>query len=160
MQIDRRDFLKYSIWGLGLLAGASLFVPGAGYFLSPAWKEMTEDWILLGDADKIPVGEPTKLEFVQRRKDGWMTVEKKRSAWILTQDGKSFTAFDPHCTHLGCPYRWDVSKQEFLCPCHNAVFGINGNVISGPPPRPLDRYATRMEDGKLWLLPVLEKEKT
>ena len=152
----RRDFLKYSIWGLGLLAGASVFLPSATYFLSPAWQKKSEDWMLLGDADKIPIGTPTKVEFIQRRKDGWMTVEKKRSTWILTKDGKNFTAFDPHCTHLGCPYRWNESKKEFVCPCHNGVFSMDGQVLSGPPPRPLDQYEVKLEKGKLWVLTTIK----
>lgn len=151
--MDRRDFLHTSIRGMGILIGASLCVPAATYFLSPAWEKREEDWILLGDTSKIPVGKPTNVAFVQRRKDGWMTVEEKRSAWVTTKDGKEFSVFDPHCTHLGCPYRWDEAKEEFLCPCHNAVFSLEGEVLSGPPPRPLDRYEAKVEGGKLWMLP-------
>lgn len=156
-KITRREFLEYSIWGLGCLIGAALLVPAAGYFLSPAWKKQEEDWILLGETGKITPGKPSKVEFVQRKKDGWMTIEEKRSAWVVTKDGKDFTVFDPHCTHLGCPYRWDDAKGEFLCPCHNAVFNLEGKVVSGPPPRPLDQYQAKVEAGKLWVLPTLQK---
>lgn len=155
--MNRRQFLHTSIWGIGLLVGASLFLPAATYFLSPAWKKEVEDWIFLGNSEKIPSGKPTKVEFIQRRKDGWMTIEEKRSAWVITKNGKEFTVFDPHCTHLGCPYRWDAAKEEFLCPCHNAVFNVEGQVISGPPPRPLDRYAVKVEAGKLWILPTVKE---
>lgn len=155
--MDRRDFLHYSIGGLGLLMGASLLVPALTYFLSPAWKKKEEDWVFLGEAGKMPLGKPAKVEFVQRRKDGWMTIEEKKSAWVVSKDGKTFSVFDPHCTHLGCPYRWDDVKQEFLCPCHNAVFSMEGEVVSGPPPRPLDRYDVKVEAGKLWALPILRK---
>lgn len=155
--MDRREFLNASILGLSLLIGASLFIPGATYFLSPAWKKEDEDWIFLGNAEKIPSGKPTKVEFIQRRKDGWMTIEEKRSAWVVTKNQKEFTVFDPHCTHLGCPYRWDEAKGEFLCPCHNAVFNMEGEVLSGPPPRPLDRYEVKMEAGKLWILPTIKE---
>ena len=157
--INRREFLGYSIVGLGFIAGASVFVPAATYFISPIWKKNPEEWVLLGETQKIPVGKPVKVEFLQRRKDGWMTVEEKQSAWVLTKEGSEFTVFDPRCTHLGCPYRWDESKKQFLCPCHTAVFDVDGKVISGPPPRPLDRFATKVEDGKLWVLPAFEKEK-
>ena len=114
---------------------------------------------MLGEAGVIPVGTPTKIEFMKRSKDGWMTVEEKRAAWILTKDGKTFTAFDPHCTHLGCPYRWDDAKKHFACPCHSAVFDPEGNVISGPPPRPLDQFATKVEGGKLLILPATKGAK-
>ncbi|OGQ05805.1 MAG: hypothetical protein A2W61_05580 [Deltaproteobacteria bacterium RIFCSPLOWO2_01_44_7] len=158
MTMDRRKFLELAIYGLGSVVGISLLAPIATYFLSPAWKKHIEDWVLLGETKKIPVGKPTKIEFIQRRKDGWMTVEEKRTAWVLTRDGKEFTVFDPRCTHLGCPYRWDEAKEKFLCPCHAAVFDVDGQVISGPPPRPLDRYDVKVEAGKLWMLPTLKEK--
>lgn len=155
--MNRREFLNYGILGLGGLITLSILTPAATYFLSPAWKKGEEDWIFLGETDKIPVDTPTKVEFVQRRKDGWMTVEEKRSTWVVTKDGKEFSVFDPTCTHLGCPYNWNVSKQEFVCPCHNGVFSMEGKVLAGPPPRPLDRYPNRVENGKLWILPAVQK---
>lgn len=158
--MSRRDFLKVCIWGGSAAVATALIIPSAGYFLSPAWKEVPEEWIPIGEAGAIPLGKPMQVEFVDRRKDGWMTVEKKQSAWILTRDGKNFVAFDPYCTHLGCPYRWDEKKEQFLCPCHAAVFDLDGNVISGPPPRPLDQYAVRTENGKLWVKPVVLKKES
>lgn len=155
--MKRREFLHHSISGLGLLIGASLFAPALTYFFSPAWKREPENWVFLGDVGKIPVGKPSKVEFVERRKDGWMTIEEKKSAWVVSKDGKEFTIFDPHCTHLGCPYRFDEGRQEFLCPCHNAVFDMEGKVISGPPPRPLDRYEVKISAGKLWVLPTIKR---
>ena len=32
------------------------------------------------------------------------------------------------------------SDQVYLCPCHDAIFGKQGEVLDGPPPRALDRY--------------------
>ena len=46
-------------------------------------------------------------------------------------------------------YHWEDGKNEFLCPCHNSLFAIDGKVISGPAPRPLDRYETKVEGNKL-----------
>jgi Rieske Fe-S protein len=42
----------------------------------------------------------------------------------------------------------------YICPCHNGHFSIDGEVISGPPPRPLDVYATKIEDGLLYINPI------
>ena len=55
----------------------------------------------------------------------------------------SVVAFGPQCTHLGCAYHWEEGKNEFLCPCHSSLFSIDGKVLSGPAPRPLDRYETQ-----------------
>ncbi len=150
---SRRDFLKKSIFLLGGLMAVGVAVPGGTYFLSPLWRKGEEGWLELGEISKILPGEPVKVDYAQRRRDGWATIEEKSSAWVVTDDGKKFTVFDPHCTHLGCPYHWDTAKKKFLCPCHNATFGMDGQVISGPPPRPLDQFTTKVVGGKLLIKP-------
>ena len=86
-------------------------------------------------------------------------VGEKAFWYEFTKDGKAFDIFNPSCTHLGCPYNWNENKREFFCPCHNGVFSMEGEVLSGPPPRPLDRYPNRIENGKLWVFPTTKKEK-
>jgi len=58
-------------------------------------------------------------------------------------------AFGQQCTHLGCAHHWDDAKSQFVCPCHNSLFAIDGTVAYGPAPRPLDRYETKLEGSKL-----------
>lgn len=58
------------------------------------------------------------------------------------------------CAHLGCPVRWIVSEGEgeFRCPCHGGVYNINGDYVSGPPPRGLYSYTHEVrEDGNLYV---------
>jgi Rieske Fe-S protein len=45
--------------------------------------------------------------------------------------------------------RWIADQEVFLSPCHNGVFDREGKVISGPPPRPLDRYEVKIENNQL-----------
>ena len=40
-------------------------------------------------------------------------------------------------------------RQRFICPCHGGVYGFNGEVVGGPPVRPLDRFYTRMRNGQV-----------
>jgi menaquinol-cytochrome c reductase iron-sulfur subunit len=39
--------------------------------------------------------------------------------------------------------------ELFLCPCHGGVYYNDGAVAAGPPPLPLHRYATRIENGEV-----------
>ena len=94
-----------------------------------------------------------KVEFTVRKRDAWTTVERRASAWVLTADRRQFIVYDPKCTHLGCPYRWDPGRKHLLCPCHNAVFDVDGRIVSGPPPRPLDRYPVKVVGRRLLVLP-------
>jgi menaquinol-cytochrome c reductase iron-sulfur subunit len=146
---SRREFLKRSIFALGGLIALGLALPSSIYVLSPLWKRSDEEWVEIAEAAQIPKGEPTKVDYIRRKKDGWVTIEERASVWVVTADGVEFTVFDPRCTHLGCPYRFDEAKKQFLCPCHTAVFNVDGRVISGPPPRPLDRLPAKVVGGRL-----------
>ena len=55
----------------------------------------------------------------------------------------------PICPHLGCSIPWNEAKQEFICPCHVAVFAMDGTKISGPAPRSMDALDSKVEDGML-----------
>lgn len=151
-EISRRSFLERCIFFLGASIGAVLGGSGLAYFVSPAFRKKEEDWVDIGPVQDIPKGSPKKVEFVERKRDAWATTERRSSAWVLTSNGKDFIVFDPRCTHLGCPYRWDDMKKQFLCPCHTAVFDPDGRVVSGPPPRPLDRYQAKVAGGRLMIL--------
>jgi cytochrome b6-f complex iron-sulfur subunit len=58
---------------------------------------------------------------------------------IHTQDGK-LLAFSATCTHLTCTVTYETDTTTLFCPCHNGRFDMAGNVISGPPPSPLESY--------------------
>ena len=151
--MSRRRFLAWATAALGALAALALGGAGAGYFLSPAFQKKDEDWVDIGPAKAVKIGGPVKLEFVARKRDAWTTAESRSSAWALTADGENFTVFDPRCTHLGCPYRWDEGRRQFLCPCHAGIFAVDGQVVGGPPPRALDRYPAKVVGGRLLILP-------
>jgi Rieske Fe-S protein len=69
----------------------------------------------------------------------------------VVRDGKTLRALSTVCPHLGCRTRWEGAEQRFFCPCHNAAFDKEGQVLSGPPPRPLDRYDLEIVAGVVYL---------
>ena len=64
---------------------------------------------------------------------------------IINTRDKGFFAFSKVCTHLGCLVKYDKERQLFICPCHAGIFDLEGNVVSGPPPRPLQKFAVRVD---------------
>lgn len=133
--------------------GAALAVPAAIYLLFPPRVPKEAQWVDAGDVSGIPVGTPEELSFQRTRVDGWKVTSEKATAWVVRKPDNEVIAFMPQCTHLGCAYHWDDAKHIFICPCHTSAFSIDGKVLAGPAPRPLDRYLVKLEDNKLQIGP-------
>jgi menaquinol-cytochrome c reductase iron-sulfur subunit len=148
---SRRDFMKVVIVGLGGLIGLAYAIPAIAYVLGPALQKAASEWILLGSVNKVEPNTPTLFKTTIQTQTGWITTEEEFSAYVLTEDGQSYVVLSNICTHLGCRVRWITEKNNYYCPCHNGVFARDGKVVSGPPPRPLDRFENKVENGVLYV---------
>ena len=147
----RRTFYVAAIYGIWGLISAALAVPALIYLLVPPRLRRQGEWVEAGDLAALPMGTPVEVAFRRMRVDGWKVSSEKDTAWVLKTASNQVVAYGPQCTHLGCAYHWDGGKNEFVCPCHNSVFSIDGRVLGGPAPRPLDRYQTKIDGKKLLL---------
>jgi menaquinol-cytochrome c reductase iron-sulfur subunit len=157
--VTRRNFYVGAIYGLGAAIAAALGLPAAIYLLLPPKVRVASQWVEIGDVTSLAPDSPTEMTFRSNRVDGWKVTSEKTTAWVVKQADNSVVAFGPQCTHLGCAYHWDEGKTEFICPCHNSLFSIDGKVTSGPAPRPLDRYETRIDGKKLLIGRLIAVEK-
>ena len=157
-EITRRSFYVGAIYGLWATIAATLSLPALVYLFLPPKVRQAEEWVEVADLTKLPANMPSEVMFRRNRVDGWKVLSEKSTAWVVKQADNSVVAFGPQCTHLGCAYHWEEGKNEFLCPCHSSLFGIDGKVISGPAPRPLDRYDTKLQGNKLLLGELREAE--
>jgi len=152
-QFTRRDFMALTTWGISGFIGLGLGIPAAIYVTSPARKsDQKQDWIRLGSISKVELNTPTLFKTIIKQQTGWIVNEQEISVYVLTENGRDFVAMSNICTHLGCRVRWIAEQEQFFCPCHNAAFGKSGDVASGPPPRPLDRYEVKIEDDQIFIL--------
>jgi menaquinol-cytochrome c reductase iron-sulfur subunit len=147
----RRRFYLGMIYGLwGIISGA-LALPAFVYLFLPPRARHEDEWVEAGDISKLDPKSPLELVFRRTRVDGWKIISEKTTAWVAKLADGKVVAYGPQCTHLGCAYHWDDGKSEFICPCHSTIFSIDGKVVAGPAPRPLDRFETRVEGNKLKL---------
>ncbi len=152
-KITRRKFMSLVTGAITALIGLGLGIPAIAYIIGPALKkEESQDWIRLGSTSKVELGLPTLFKTKIQRQTGWIVNEKEISVYVLSENGREFVAMSNICTHLGCRIRWIADREEFFCPCHNGVFDKDGQIVSGPVPRPLDRFDTKVEDGQLFIL--------
>jgi Rieske Fe-S protein len=149
-ELDRRRFLTKATLAIGAALAAGWTVPAAAYVLGPARRSDTaEQWVALGAANKVQPGAPTLFKATITRSTGWVSTDEEVAVYVVTEDGRTFTGLSNVCTHLGCRVRWIGDQEVFFCPCHNATFDKVGEVVDGPPPRALETYELRVENGQL-----------
>lgn len=150
-QLGRRNFMKVAIASIGGLIGAAIGLPAIPYIMGPALQKESDSWIQLGSIGKVELNIPTLFKKTIETQTGWIDTEEEISVYVLTSNGQDYVVMSNVCTHLGCRVRWIPEKDGFFCPCHNGVFAKDGAVVSGPPPRPLDRFESKVEDGIIFI---------
>lgn len=157
--VSRRDTLKLAISAIAGFIGAALGLPAIAYIIGPATKpDDSQNWIRLGSLQKIEPGTPTLFKPKVERRNGWIVDDEELGVFVLTEDRQNFLAMSNICTHLGCRVRWIEDREQFFSPCHSGVFDKFGYVVSGPPPRPLDVFTTKVENGEIFIqLPVIRR---
>jgi Rieske Fe-S protein len=100
---------------------------------------------------EAPIGQPVKVSFTHEEVDAYLRSQTSDTAWVIKQGPTAATVFSPICPHMGCRSDWNPAAKAFVCPCHNSVFSISGEVVGGPSPRPLDTLSHKIEDGALYI---------
>jgi len=160
-QVSRRDFIKGTAAVIGGLIGALIGIPSVAYLLSPAMKSdvETDAVIALGPMENYPIGVPTRFDFTQTKVNGWERTATNYGLYVVRKSEREVRVFSDVCTHLGCRVSWHADQEHYISPCHDGHFDILGKVISGPPPRPLDEFVTKIEGGELFVqLPPIKRE--
>ncbi len=129
--MKRRRFLKFLLALFGTTTLVSLVYPLLRFLAPPERTEKTKS-LVLAKRD-IPPGEAKNI------------VLNNIPAIVLNRPGKGFMALSRVCTHLGCVVEYDDENKRLLCPCHAGIYDLEGNVVSGPPPKPLPRLPLRGE---------------
>lgn len=143
--MHRRRALVFVVNSIVALIGGGLSAVLGAFALRPFTRTRTR-WLRAGAlADLIPnVPVPRVVGFSQQ--DGWYRERARETVFLVWDGDKAIHALSATCTHLGCQVRWDAEATRFRCPCHGGVFDAQGQVVEGPPPRPLDRVEARLND--------------
>ena len=158
--LTRRDFIKATTASMGGLIGITIGLPTIVYLLSPSFRKVEDDSIIdLGSLENYPVGIPTRIEFTRTRINGWERTATNCGLYVVRRNESDLRVFSDICTHLGCRVTWHPDQGHYISPCHNGHFDVLGNVVSGPPPRPLDEYKTKIEGRNLLvILPAFKRK--
>ena len=62
----------------------------------------------------------------------------------------TYKAISGICTHQGCIIAdFEGGSNDFVCPCHNSKFDLNGHVVQGPASTNLAGYNTIVQNNSL-----------
>ncbi|MBS1248815.1 MAG: Cytochrome b6-f complex iron-sulfur subunit [Chloroflexi bacterium] len=137
--ITRRDFLKIIKQILAATGLTALFSPVVAFFYPPSLEETPADPVLVGAVDDIPQGEA-------------LTVAFGRYPALVINTEQGLRAYSAVCTHFACLVDWDAGLEQIVCPCHEGYFEpLEGGVISGPPPSPLESIPLEIVDGEIYI---------
>jgi Rieske Fe-S protein len=149
--VSRRSFFGglVAVGSIGM--GAILAIPVLRYVLYPLYAKTADtEWSDVGEMSEFSgQKDPVRKTVTFARRDGWREVVSAQSVYVSRSAKGQLEVLSAICPHLGCSVSWQKSQDEFVCPCHGGHFAPDGQHISGPPPRGMDRLPIRVKDNKL-----------
>lgn len=152
--VTRRRFMTGTAHTAGAIAAASFALPALGFAVGPMFETMEHRWEVAGPEDMFPNDNYVPVVITITPGVG---VIGKTTIYVRKKNPKidtdpydkhtPFIAITSRCAHLGCSVRWVDAALRFICPCHGGVYNLLGIPVAGPPPRPLDRFFTRVKNG-------------
>lgn len=137
--VSRRDFIRY----LGLVS--------LGFFSGTAWvwlkslftSEQMYKSMKIIDREDLKIGESYVFQIPG----------VKEPAILVRLNQDEFVAFGQKCTHLQCPVIWKKDERILFCPCHKGAFnGTTGDVLYGPPERPLPKLKIEVKSDGIYFV--------
>lgn len=147
---------------IGTAVAAASAVSGAvlAFVLGPLRRRAPQEPVLLDvgpasafEALRSGTSGPEEILAERTVEDGYMT-RRVKERFAIVRDPRAasgLAALATTCSHLGCGVAWDARRNAFLCPCHGGVYGPDGAVLAGPPPRPLTRLPLVVSGGRVRL---------
>ncbi|SFL85273.1 menaquinol-cytochrome c reductase iron-sulfur subunit [Gracilibacillus orientalis] len=158
--VSRRQFLNYSLTGVGGFMAASMLAPMVRFAIDPVLEATSgSEMHAVVDVSEITT-EPQRFDWTVNQVDAWYTSDVTKSAWVYKDENDEIVALSPTCKHLGCAVSWASNPdypEEFFCPCHEGRYYKSGlNVPDTPPNAALDLFEYEVKDGTLHLGNIVE----
>lgn len=129
---ERRAFLD-AVLTFGFVSTAIAVVyPVSRYLIPPASGEPATTSVVASRLAETKLNSAVLFKFGSRP-----------GLLVRTSEGE-LRAFNAVCTHLDCTVQYKTDTSQIWCACHNGMYDLAGNVVSGPPPRPLERLAVNV----------------
>ena len=135
----RRDFINLGKTLLTVTGLAVVLGPVIAYFYPANLEETPSEPVLVCAEEELGPGESWTIRF-------------GRYPAIVINTTEGLRAYSAVCTHFACVVKWIPEHNEIECPCHEGFFDpYDGEVISGPPPTPLDSLQVEVVNGDIYV---------
>lgn len=139
MMGERRGFIKWLLGGGVLASLASFLYPVIRFMNPPSVSEASVNEVTAGKAQDFKANSGKILKF------------GSRPVLLIRLSETEWKAFSAVCTHLNCTVQYREASRAIWCACHNGMYDLNGNVVSGPPPKPLEEYVVRLKGEEVFV---------
>jgi Rieske Fe-S protein len=158
--VTRRRFMSATANVAGATAVAAIGLPALTFAVGPVFGRQRVTWQSVGRPEEFSDDDYSyhTIQIAAGIGDAGLSVAyvRKRNPRFDTEpqdQWNRFIALSSRCAHVGCPVRWVAAADSFVCPCHGGVYNFRGQRTGGPPPRPLDRFYTRVRNGQVEIGP-------
>jgi Rieske Fe-S protein len=142
--VTRRDTLRFLVSG----SGALVLSTGALALIGQLGSPVTGQPVAIAGVDELAVNQSKVFTYPDQYSQGI----------LVNLPGKGLVAYSDVCTHLSCAVLYQPDGQKFHCPCHEGFFdAFTGNVLAGPPTRPLPLIVLQMRDGVVYAVRQVER---
>jgi Rieske Fe-S protein len=132
MTTNRRGIVGWLL-GTGVVTSLSSFLyPVLKFVLPPETAEAA--------VNEASVGKVTDFKM----NSGKIVKFGSTPALLVRVSETEWKAYSGICTHLNCTVQFKDNTRQIWCACHNGLYDLNGKVVSGPPPRPLEEFTVRV----------------
>ena len=131
-EFDRRRFLDALLMVGFVSTAVAIVYPVSQFLIPPASGEPATASAVAGKAAALKANSARIFKFGSRP-----------GIVVRTSEG-DVRAFSAVCTHLDCTVQFKTDTAQLWCACHNGTYDLGGNVVSGPPPRALEKFVVNL----------------
>jgi Rieske Fe-S protein len=131
---QRRGLIRWLLGGGFVISLTSFLYPIIRFLNPPSVSESAVNQVVAGKVQDLKPNSGTIVRF------GDIPVI------LIRVNETEWRAFSAVCTHLSCIVQYQPERTRIWCACHNGVYNLQGQVVSGPPPLPLRPYAVHIRE--------------
>lgn len=132
---DRRTILNRILFGWAALTSIPILSAITNFIYPPVRTFVGSK--IIGAADEMQANTGTVVQLGER------------PVLVITKETGETVAYGANCTHLGCVVGFREEQRDIYCACHGSIFDIEGQPVSGPARRPLEKIPIKIENNQV-----------